>query len=261
MGQDAGPGDHLADVSPGERHLGLPDQDAGPVLAAPSCAVADVVHVGVRHHHRRHVRDPPADPGQRCLQPGQVLRVTRIHHRYRFPLGNQDRVRVRRRDKEYPVRDWPARAAGQSGCSWQPPLFSCPFTPTVEPPRGDRLGPEDLIYGPVVEQRDVAAARKDPEEQSAKPDGARSHQARSVCPPGTGGPQGCRDQSTCPETRTVQNRNICVQVPRCGARAPATPMRQAVRVTGDRQSTVAGRPPGPAKDVISGIAGHGGYRQ
>ena len=37
-----------------------------------------------------------------------------------------------------------------------------------------------------------AAARKDPEEQSAQPDGARSHRARSVCPLDTGGPYGCR---------------------------------------------------------------------
>jgi len=37
-----------------------------------------------------------------------------------------------------------------------------------------------------------AAARKDPEEQSAQPGGARSHRARFVCPLDTGGPYGCR---------------------------------------------------------------------
>src|SRR6185312_6181986 len=37
-----------------------------------------------------------------------------------------------------------------------------------------------------------AAARKDPEEQSAQPGGARSHRARSVRPLDTGGPYGCR---------------------------------------------------------------------
>ena len=37
-----------------------------------------------------------------------------------------------------------------------------------------------------------AAARKDPEEQSAQPGGARSHRARSVCPLDSGGPYGCR---------------------------------------------------------------------
>jgi hypothetical protein len=41
-------------------------------------------------------------------------------------------------------------------------------------------------------EKTQAAARKDPEEQSAQPDGARSHRARSVCPLDTGGPYGCR---------------------------------------------------------------------
>ena len=39
-----------------------------------------------------------------------------------------------------------------------------------------------------------AAARKDPEEQSAQPGGARSHRVRSVRPLDTGGPYGCRRQ-------------------------------------------------------------------
>ena len=40
--------------------------------------------------------------------------------------------------------------------------------------------------------KDRAAARKDPEEQSAQPGGARSHRVRSVRPLDTGGPYGCR---------------------------------------------------------------------
>jgi len=39
-----------------------------------------------------------------------------------------------------------------------------------------------------------ATARKDPEEQSAQPGGARSHRARSVRPLDNGGPYGCRGQ-------------------------------------------------------------------
>ena len=39
-----------------------------------------------------------------------------------------------------------------------------------------------------------AAARKDPEEQSAQPGGAPSHRVRFVCPLDTGGPYGCRRQ-------------------------------------------------------------------
>src|SRR5258707_15316425 len=37
-----------------------------------------------------------------------------------------------------------------------------------------------------------AAARKDPEEQSAQPDGARSHRVKFVRPLDTGDPYGCR---------------------------------------------------------------------
>src|SRR5947199_10284552 len=40
--------------------------------------------------------------------------------------------------------------------------------------------------------KDRAAARKDPEEQSAQPGGARSHRVRFVCPLDSGGPYGCR---------------------------------------------------------------------
>src|SRR6185437_12547064 len=43
-----------------------------------------------------------------------------------------------------------------------------------------------------------AAARKDPEEQSAQPDGARSHRARSVRPLDTNGPYGCRIEGVAP---------------------------------------------------------------
>ena len=41
-------------------------------------------------------------------------------------------------------------------------------------------------------RQDRAATRKDPDEQSAQPDGARSHRARSVRPLDNGGPYGCR---------------------------------------------------------------------
>src|SRR5689334_20997690 len=41
-------------------------------------------------------------------------------------------------------------------------------------------------------ERTRAAARKDPEEQSAQPGGAPSHRVRSVRPLDTGGPYGCR---------------------------------------------------------------------
>jgi hypothetical protein len=45
---------------------------------------------------------------------------------------------------------------------------------------------------PPARRQDRAAARKDPEEQSAQPGGTRSHRARSVCPLDSGGPYGCR---------------------------------------------------------------------
>ena len=46
----------------------------------------------------------------------------------------------------------------------------------------------------AARRQDRAATRKDPEEQSAQPGGARSHRARSVRPLDTNGPYGCRDE-------------------------------------------------------------------
>src|SRR5690242_12437560 len=48
---------------------------------------------------------------------------------------------------------------------------------------------------PLAARQEIrAAARKDPEEQSAQPGGARSHRASFVRPLDTGGPYGCRGQ-------------------------------------------------------------------
>ena len=52
-----------------------------------------------------------------------------------------------------------------------------------------------------------AATRKDPEEQSAQPGGARSHRARFVCLLDTGGPYGCRDE--------VRRITVCLERSRC----------------------------------------------
>src|SRR4029077_20788978 len=51
-----------------------------------------------------------------------------------------------------------------------------------------------LQLDPFRTAADRAAARKDPEEQSAQPGGARSHRARFVRPLDTSGPYGCRGQ-------------------------------------------------------------------
>src|SRR5215472_10611634 len=51
--------------------------------------------------------------------------------------------------------------------------------------RALQLDPGRAAAGP-------AAARKDPEEQSAQPGGARSHRVRFVRPLDSGGPYGCR---------------------------------------------------------------------
>ena len=48
-----------------------------------------------------------------------------------------------------------------------------------------------------------AAARKDPEEQSAQPGGARSHRVRFVRPLDNGGPYGCRDEEQPSHPRTL----------------------------------------------------------
>ncbi len=52
------------------------------------------------------------------------------------------------------------------------------------------LQPDSWLRG----EKTRAAARKDPEEQSAQPGGARSHRAWFVRPLDTGGPYGCRRQ-------------------------------------------------------------------
>jgi Golgi phosphoprotein 3 (GPP34) len=54
------------------------------------------------------------------------------------------------------------------------------------------------VLGQVLgEHQHRAAARKDPEEQSTQPGGARSHRARFVRPLDTSGPYGCRIWRAC----------------------------------------------------------------
>src|SRR5579859_1337802 len=52
-----------------------------------------------------------------------------------------------------------------------------------------------LQLDPSRTAADRAAARKDPDEQSAQPGGARSHRARFARPLDTSGPYGCRVSS------------------------------------------------------------------
>jgi hypothetical protein len=73
-------------------------------------------------------------------------------------------------------------------------------------------------------RQDRAATRKDPEEQSAQPGGARSHRARSVRPLDNGGPYGCRRQglSDCRDAGI----SVC-RACRTGARRPLAAKRVA----------------------------------
>ena len=112
---------------------------------------------------------------------------------------------------------WPSSSASNPGtCSpssanghgWasSPAPASAPTASTRRPPIPPRQTRPILNFAALLRgcgrssltlaarRQDRAAARKDPEEQSAQPGGARSHRARSVCPLDNGGPYGCRRQ-------------------------------------------------------------------
>src|SRR6266566_3158259 len=85
-------------------------------------------------------------------------------------------------------------------CETTPPTstgttHATPDNPTPRPAPSSPLrgcGRSSLTL--AARRQDRSAARKDPEEQSAQPGGARSHRARSVRPLDNGGPYGCRNE-------------------------------------------------------------------